>query len=142
MKTYAGDLYVELPGNWDDESRYVYRESDSDIEIQVEPSPVESTATPEGLIEPMIDRLELLGPLENLERGKQRILNQDAATLTVSCRREGDAEATLMRVLVFKPAPSRAITITALAPASSDRQRVLEKSWDRLLGSLKTVDFP
>jgi hypothetical protein len=141
MKTYAGDLYVELPGQWDDESQYVYRDSEADIEIRFEPSPVDPAATPDELLEPMIERLGLLGPLQDVQRGQTRVLDQDAATLALTCQREGDSEATLMQAIVFKPAPGRAMTITAFAVNSDAQRKVLGAAWSRLLGTLKFVEL-
>lgn len=139
MKSYAGDLLIDLDGHWADESQYVYRDDEFDIEVRVEPSPVEAWATPAELIEPMIERLELLGPMEELRRDETTIHGERGATLSVRCQREGDAEAILMEVLVFKPSASRAVTVTALAPSKHHVE--LANVWRTLIDRMRVVDI-
>lgn len=138
MKSYAGDLLIELHGDWTDESQYLYRDDERDIEVRVEPSPVDESATPEALLEPMLEKLELLGPLEDLRRDQATIQNRQGATLSLRCQREGDAEATLMQVLVFKTSPLRAITVTAFAP--SRHHVALADAWKGLIDKIQVVD--
>lgn len=138
MKTYAGDLFIELPGSWDDDSMHVYRQEASDMEVRVERYPVEPSATPEALLEPMTERLALVGPLEGLQRGEADVGGFRAATLSVSCQREGDDAATLLEVAVFKSNETEAITLTALAPAK-ERAR-LAALRDALLTRTRIVE--
>ena len=138
MKSYAGDLLIDLHGDWYDESQYIYRHDEWDIEVRVEHSPVDESATPDALIEPMLKKLELLGPLEELRRDQATIQNRKGATLSVRCQREGDAEATLMEVLIFKTNPSRAVTVTAFAPGK--HHVALEEGWRGLIEKMQVVD--
>jgi len=139
MKSYAGDLLIDLHGDWADESQYIYRDDEWDIEVRIEPSPVDESATPDVLIEPMLEKLELLGPLEDLRRDQATIQNRKGATLSVRCQRAGDAEATLMEVLIFKTSPSRAVTVTAFAPGK--HHVALANAWRGLLDKMQVVDI-
>src|SRR5688500_10507377 len=105
MKTYAGDVYLELPGAWDNESNYVFRDPESDIEFRVERSPVGPAASPENRLEQMEERLKFLGPMEKSERGEVVVDGHQARTLSVRYKRPADREASLMEVLIFKSNP-------------------------------------
>lgn len=138
MKTYAGNVYIELPGAWNDDSSFVYRSPGSDIEIRVERFPVGAPATPDSLLDTIEERLKLLGPLEQSKRGNTEVSGQKAATLSVVCKREGDKETSLMEVLVFKASETAAVSVTATAPKK--QQGSLASAWRDVLSKTKIVE--
>ena len=139
MKTYAGNLYVELPGSWDDETQHVYRNESADIELRIHRSPVDRAATPTELLDTMVERLKLVGPLEKVQRSNTRIGEHEGAMLYLSCEREDDESASLMYVLIYKHSPSVATTVTAQAEQrSKDR---LAAAWQEFLSNARIVEI-
>lgn len=136
MKTYAGDLHVALPGDWDDESRYVYRQGDLNIEVRIERSPVDEAAKPDELMDAIVERLQLL-PLDDFQRKSGEVDGKPVTELSVSSHREGDPETSQMYVAILKTSPSSAVTVTALAAIKQREQ--LQEIWPSLLKSLHTV---
>ena len=138
MKTYVGNIYLELPGAWDDDSTFLYREPGADIEIRIEKFPVGPPATPDSLIEKIEERIKMLGTLASPTRGKAEVTGREARTLSVTCKREGDKEVSLMEVLVFKTSDTSAVSITATAP--SKQQMALNSAWRSVLSKTKLIE--
>ncbi|MFZ4573290.1 MAG: hypothetical protein ACOYN0_02765 [Phycisphaerales bacterium] len=139
MKTHAGDIVLDLPGNWDDDSNYVYRKVADDIEVTVEYAPAQPGATPDMLLDDIEARLKKLPGVTTMVRSDGATLHWQGRVLSIGVR--GDAEDdSMIEVLVFKLAPTRSVVITATAPARQATK--LAAAWKHILGSLLPTTLP
>jgi hypothetical protein len=123
MKTYAGDVFLNFPGGWSDDSTYVYRDADNEgVEVRVERSPVAHEATPLSRILIIEERLKMLDPSIELVREETIIGGRAACTLRTSLKRQSDTDQSLMFVASFKARPEVAITVTVTAEAAQKRR--------------------
>lgn len=129
---------MELTGNWDDDSTFLYRNAASDLEVRVERFPIGAAAKTEGLLDKIEERVKMLGPLKKATRGKVDLAGVEGGTLSVECKRVEDKETSLMEVLVFKSGAATAVSITALAPLK--QQSALASAWRQILAKTRIVE--
>lgn len=137
IKTHAGDIHIEFSGDWDDESNYVYRRRKPEVEVRIEHSPVGAAATPDSLLDIAEERMKLAAPVVQSNRANAQVSGKEARTLMVVAKGKKDKEASLMRVLVFKPEDQRAVTVTVMGTAKD--QDAVETAWRELLAKIKVV---
>ena len=137
IKTHAGDIHIELSGDWDDESNYVYRRRKPEVEVRVEHSPVGAAATPDSLLDIAQERMKLAAPIVQATRDNVKVSGKEARTMVVVARGKNDKEASLLRVLVFKPEDQRAVTVTVMGTAKDEA--AVETAWRELLAKIKVV---
>lgn len=139
MKTYVGDLFLELPDTWGDSSNYCFRKRDRhETEVRIERSVVPPNVPAAAQFESIVERMRLLSPEGEVTRENITIANREAASFRTTIKRDGDKEATLMFVACFKSTADTCVTITVLG--SDLNTRAFEASCESIVKLTRVVD--
>ena len=137
MKTYAGNLLINLPLTWRDSSTYIFAANDADMEIRISVETATAATSPQVIIDQIQSRTALVAQQSNLRRGSPTIDGKPAHSLSFDAKTPSEPEATHSEFLVFKPDDTRCVTITGMCPAKDAQAFML--AWREMLSNLRVV---
>lgn len=117
MKTTAGLVQFDLPDGWRDQTRYVFRSRDEELEITLSYSPVGPDASPNDLLDPIELKLKANAFDGGLVRDTRKIAGLPCSTLVTRAKGKNDDEETVMHVVTFIPQRGQGATLTATTTA-------------------------
>ena len=137
MKTTAGCVQFDLPNGWRDQTRYVFRSRDEELEITLAYSPVGPAAKPDDLLNPIELKLKATELDSGLIRGTRQAAGLACSTLVTRAKGKGDDEETVMHVVTFIPQKGQGATLTATTTARHEAK--LKTAVNEVLDSMSLL---
>ncbi len=137
MKTAAGHVQFDLPDGWRNQTSYLFRSRDEELEITLAYSPVGPDATPDDLMTPIAAKLKATGYGDAATRGTRQVAGVPCETLVTRAKASGDDEATVMHVATFIPRRGSGATLTASSTARHEAK--LKAAIEEVLSSMSLI---